>query len=280
MNINNIPFKIKPINVFKIKNMKDLITEVKNQTFFTTIDLKNKEGVPIYFDLDKLNRSIGGIALISTYTLSPLINKKLVYPNPGNWEKIVDKEIFNKCHSIAYSLSARKNDKLNIFIGTNDLNKKIMRIIEKYINKKIKSNFKEKILYRVRLVYKNNEIIPRGILIEVKSLVSNFETTFYCPNIEKNVKFDYNDGHIILDKRNIISRAMTMQRKIKSQKHKKETLNNIDFVINRKDNTFHLEDCEKIKNINPKYLNETRTDIKSIQKKFSKCNKCLKQIKI
>lgn len=279
MNIDNIPFKIKPINIFKIKNIKDTITQINGQSFFTSNDLETKEGLPIYYELDECNRTTGGIALISKYTLSPFINKNLVYPNPSNWDKLIDTKIFNKCHAIAYSLSAKKNDKLNIFIGTHDLNAKIMRKIEQDINNKIKCNSNEKILYRVRPVYKNNEIIPRGILIESKSLVSDFEEIFYCPNIQKNVKFDYNNGQIILDKRNIISRILHSQSKRKAKNQEEndtQILKNIDFVINKKDSTFHLENCEKIKNVNPKYLNETRTDIKSIQKKFIKCNKCIK----
>ena len=250
MNIDYIPFKIKTVNTFKIKNIKDTITQIKGQSFFTSHDLETKEGLPIYYDLDEFNRTTGGIALISTYTLSPLINKKLVYPNPSNWDKLMDTQIFNKCHAIAYSLSAKKNDKLNIFIGTHDLNTKIMRKIEQNINNKIKYNSKEKILYRVRPVYKNKEIIPRGILIETKSLVSDFEEIFYCPNIEKNVKFDYNDGHIISDKTNIISRILYYQIKGKAKKQKEndtQNIKNIDFVINKKDCTFHLENCEKIK---------------------------------
>lgn len=276
MNIEAIPFKIKQVNAFKIKNIKDTISEVKNQNFFTSHDLETKEGLPIYYELDECNRTTGGIAIISSYTLSPLINKKLVYPNPSNWNNLIDTQIFNKCHAIAYSLSAKKNDKLNIFIGTHDLNTKIMRKIEQNINNRIKYNPKEKILYRVRLVYKNKEIIPRGILIETKSLISDFEEIFYCPNIEKNIKFDYNNGHIISDKRNMLSKVISKRSYSNTMKHKEQIQENIDFVINRKDNIFHLANCKEIKNVNPKYLNETRTDIKSIQKKFIKCNKCIK----
>ena len=40
-----------------------------------------------------------------------------------------NQDLFERCHIIAYSLSARIADKKNIFIGTNALNKSIMKKI-------------------------------------------------------------------------------------------------------------------------------------------------------
>ena len=72
--------------------------------FFEEEDYPIVEGVPKYFEIDELNRTVGGIALISKYTLSEMIEKHLKYPTPNGWtEKIGKAGIFQKCHCIAYS---------------------------------------------------------------------------------------------------------------------------------------------------------------------------------
>lgn len=284
MNINDIPFKLKNINVFKIKSPKDTITMIEGKTLFMEEDIKKvKEGIPYNFKLDEYSRTAGGMAILEYYTSSPLVNKKLIYPDPSNWEKIDNaEEIFNKCHAVAYSLFSKKNDELNIFIGTNYMNKRIMQIIEKDIYKKI-SNNKEKILYRARPVYKNDEIIPRGILIEVKSLIDDDKAMYYCPNIEKNVKFDYNTGTIILDKRNAMSKALEKHKakkryNIRRNEELKEKQTNYNIELNRKTGIFHIEGCKKMNGINPKYINEIRTSKKAMLKKFKPCS-CTNKIK-
>ncbi len=129
-----------------------------------------------------------------------MVEKHLKYPDPHGWtEKINDSGIFQRCHCIAYRLSAKKNDKNNIFIGTDDLNKKIMNDIENDVEQYIKENSKKyiKILYRVTPIYKGKNQIPTGILIEAKSLNTEFTLCRFCYNIKKKVKFKYSDGSII-----------------------------------------------------------------------------------
>ena len=88
MNINDIPFKLKNINVFKIKSPKDTITMIEGKTLFMEEDIKKvKEGIPYNFKLDEYSRTAGGMAILEYYTSSPLVNKKLIYPDPSNWEK-------------------------------------------------------------------------------------------------------------------------------------------------------------------------------------------------
>ena len=41
--------------------------------------------------------------------------------------KLENQDLFERCHIIAYSLLDRIADKKNIFIGTNNLNKSIMK---------------------------------------------------------------------------------------------------------------------------------------------------------
>ena len=78
-----------------------------------------------------------------------------------------NKNIFERCHIIAYSLSARLADRKNIFIGTGTLNTSIMATIENKIRGYIKEN-DVRILYKVTVKYKGIDQIPTGILIEAR----------------------------------------------------------------------------------------------------------------
>lgn len=173
-------------NIDKLENFTTIVNDDK--PFFEKEDYKIVEGIPKYFEPDEYGRTTGGIAIISKYTLSIMVEKHLKYPDPNGWTSKIDKSgVFQRCHCIAYRLSAKKNDKNNIFIGTSDLNKKIMNEIENDIEKYIRENEKEYIiiLYRVTPQYKGKNQIPTGVLIEAENLDTKFSICRFCYNVEK-----------------------------------------------------------------------------------------------
>ena len=89
-----------------------------------------------------------------------MVKKKLIYPNPHGWSKNFEgKYLFERCHIIAYSLSAKLAYKRNLFIGTRDLNKSIMIKIENRVKNYIMEN-NVSVLYRVTVKYKGKNQIP------------------------------------------------------------------------------------------------------------------------
>lgn len=260
-----------------ISKLDDFAPTVNNdKPFFQDKDFEITEGIPKYFEPDELNRASGGIAIISKYTLSIMVEKHLKYPNPNGWtEKINSSGIFQRCHAIAYRLSAKKNDKNNIFIGTDDLNKTIMNDVEGEVEQYIKEN-KDKyirILYRVTPIYKVKNQIPTGILIEAKSLDTEFALCRFCYNIKKKVTFKYSDGTIIEDNRGIIKSIQKVKTSIEEKKRVKSR--NIDFVLNAQTKKYHVENCKMLNNVDPKYIKEITTKEKSlIDNDYSACKVC------
>ena len=239
-----------------ISKLDDFAPTVNNdKLLFQDKDFQITEGIPKYFEPDELNRASGGIAIISKYTLSIMVEKHLKYPNPNGWtEKINGSGIFQRCHVIAYRLSAKKNDKNNIFIGTDDLNKTIMNDVEGKVEQYIKEN-KDKyirILYRVTPIYKGKNQIPTGILIEAKSLDTEFALCRFCYNIKKKVTFKYSDGTIIGDNRGIIKSIQKVKTSIEEKKRVESR--NTDFVLNAQTKKYHVENCKMLNNIDPKYI--------------------------
>ena len=265
------------------KNIDKLIeykTVVNNGvSFFEKEDYNIIEGVPIYFEPDEFGRASGAIAIISRNTLSIRTEKHLRYPNPNGWnKKIEDSGIFQRCHAIAYRLSAKKNNKNNIFIGTIDLNK-TMNDIEGEIERHIRKNEQQyiRILYRVTPQYKDKNQIPKGVLIEAKGLDTAYNLCIFCYNVEDKVKFNYADGTIIEDKR-IIAKNKLFQNIKKSyvnNMQKKSENNNINLVIDDKSKIYHTEDCTLPNNIDSKYIKEITTKEQVIKDEgYNKCKKC------
>ena len=89
-----------------INKLDDFALKVNNdKSFFQKTDFEVIEGIPKYFEPNELNRTSGGIAIISKYTLSILVEKHLKYPDPNGWtEKINNSHIFYQCHFLLYLL--------------------------------------------------------------------------------------------------------------------------------------------------------------------------------
>ncbi len=261
-------------NINKLDNYAPVVNNDK--PFFKKEDYAITEGIPKYFEPDELNRASGAIAIVSKYTLSIMVEKHLKYPDPNGWtEQINNSGIFQRCHAIAYRLSAKKNEKNNIFIGTDDLNKKIMNDVEGEVEQYIKGN-KDKyirIIYRVTPIYKGKNQIPTGILIEAKSLDTEFTLCRFCYNIKENVKFKYSDGSIIQDNRGIIKPIQRVKTSI--EKKKQENSRNIDYILNSQTKKYHIENCKALNNVDPKYIKEITTKEKNlIDNGFSACKIC------
>lgn len=261
-----------------VNKLEEFALVVNNNTpFFKKTDFEIVEGSPKYYEPDELNRTSGAIAIISKYTLSIMVEKHLKYPEPNGWtEKINNSGIFQRCHCIAYKLSAKKNNKNNIFIGTDDLNKKIMNEIENNVEQYIKQNIEKdiKILYRVTPIYKGKNQIPTGILIEAQGLNTEFTLCRFCYNIKKKVKFKYSDGSIIKDNRGIIKPIQKVKTSI--EKKKQEKSKNMDLVVNSQTKKYHIEDCKALNNVDPKYIKEITTKEKSlIDNGYSGCKLCI-----
>lgn len=261
-------------DINKIDNYTLIVNN--NNPFFEDKDFEITEGIPKYFKPDELNRASGGIAIISRYTLSIMIEKYLKYPDPNGWtKKINDSGIFQRCHAIAYRLSAKKNDKNNIFIGTDDLNKKIMNSVENEIEQYIKKNKGEyiRILYRVTPIYIGKNQIPTGVLIEAKSLDTEFALCRFCYNIKKKVVFKYSDGGIIKDNRGMVKPIQKVKKSIEEKKQEKSR--NINVVINSQTNKYHMENCKLLDNVDPKHIKEITTKEKNlINNGYYACRVC------
>ena len=269
---------------------KKIVVLNENKPIFSKKDYQVVEGIPQYYGLDKYNRITGAIALVSKNTIPRITEKELEYPRPYGWTKNLEKtkRVFESCHIIAYNLSAQSTNKENLFIGTNDLNTSLMKHIENDVYNYIKDN-NFMVLYKVTMKYRGNDQIPIGILIEAQSIGGKFSICKFCYNIEKYIKFDYSDGTIIYNHR-YLEKAMVKLTDLKNKivqnsKHSKTkktiSTEKLNYVLNINTNDCHYnQDCENLKNVEPKYIQGTRTTEQVIiDNGFNFCKKCKNNIK-
>ena len=145
------------------------------------------------------------------------------------------------------------------------------------------------VLYKVTMKYRGNDQIPIGILIEAQSIGGKFSICKFCYNIEKYIKFDYSDGTIIYNHR-YLEKAMVKLTDLKNKivqnsKHSKTkktiSTEKLNYVLNINTNDCHYnQDCENLKNVEPKYIQGTRTTEQVIiDNGFNFCKKCKNNIK-
>lgn len=265
------------INIELNKIKKHTVVINDDKPLFNKKDFDTIEGKLQYFELDNNGRSNGAIALISKNTLPLITKKKLKYPEPSNWNKAFEnKKLFEKCHIIAYSLSAKLANQKNIFIGTVKLNKSYMKKVENEVKKHINDK-SVKILYRVTVKYKGTNKIPIGVLIEAQSIDDSYSVCRFCYNIQRGKNFRYSNGMIIGEQQIWSKVVQTVANKIARKNNRKSGY--INYTINTKTKTFHLydNDCKQLQNAEPKNIQETTAtekDLLAVGLKY--CKNCVK----
>ncbi len=250
------------------KEKEDIIINKNIPFSFTNDDYTIIEGKPKYTDSERNKRSGAATAIISNNTLALITSKNIDYPDPKNWNNdIATVGFYNKSHIIAYSLSAKQCDPNNIFIGTTFLNQITMKSVEKEIYQNIKTNHRT-YLYKVTPIYKSiSSIIPFGVLIEAKTVDKKEQHTIcrFCYNIQEGENIDY-------------YKSITTNM-VKANDDKDESNNKFQhYAINIRTKTCHLlyKNCNYLKNVESKYIQETKTSKEVLRdKKFALCQKCI-----
>lgn len=124
---------------------------------------------------------------------------------PSGWHQamypdLIEKNggaLYNRCHLLMYALTGLNADPRNLITGTEYLNVSGMLPYEKAVqNWAIKS--KKQVLYRVTPIFKDNELVARGVLIEaadVETQGKEFHINAYCYNVEPGITIDYSTGY-------------------------------------------------------------------------------------
>jgi len=178
-----------------------------NTPTFTKTELNVSNGPWQEFaNLDNFNRAIQADALLSQ-SLMPTEKREALYVNPTGWhnKRIKSGWLYNRSHLIGYQLTGQNNNPKNLMTGTRSLNSPEMLKHENDIAYYLKQNPSNYIRYRVKPIYRNNELVARGVQMMAESMTPDGQAdkqvsfNVYIFNVEKGVKINYSDGTSVVN---------------------------------------------------------------------------------
>ncbi len=177
----------------------------ENAPFFTEEELTTTAS-EVYSELDDLGRCGTAYAVIGQEIMPTESRGQIGQVRPTGWHTvkyeetiISDRYLYNRCHLVAYELSAENANTENLITGTRYMNVTGMLPFENEVADYVEDT-DHHVLYRVTPVFEEEELVARGVLMEAQS-VEDDEISFcvFCYNVQPGITIDYETGESELD---------------------------------------------------------------------------------
>lgn len=176
---------------------------------FTKADLSTAKGPwQAYHHLDEYNRVTGADALLSK-SLMPHSQREPLYVDPTGWHNKrftyqgKTDWLYNRSHLIGYQFTGQNNNAKNLMTGTRSLNSPGMEDYETQVATYLKLSPANYVRYRVTPVFRNNELLARGVQMQAQSIGNNaIRFNVYIFNIQPGAKIDYATGRSVVSNAN------------------------------------------------------------------------------
>ena len=178
--------------------------EINGNNPFFTDEEKKATTFESYSELDHLGRCGVAYACISWELMPTEPRGQIGSIKPTGWhqakyEGVVDSNppyLYNRCHLIAYALTAENANEKNLITGTRYMNVNGMLPFEEKVAKYL-DVYENHVLYRVTPDFAGDDLLARGVLIEAYSVEDSGEGIcfcVYCYNVQPGVFIDYSTG--------------------------------------------------------------------------------------
>ena len=187
--------KSKQTDLASLTYSGQLSTEVNNnQPDFSQSDLTTSRGAwQTYGNLDSLNRATTANAMLNQ-SLMPTAKREPLHWDPTGWhnKRISSGWLYNRSH---YQLTGQNNNPKNLITGTEEMNVSGMLPYENEVADYLKGSSNNYVRYRVKPIFKGDELLARGVQMEAKSVGSNAVSfNVYVFNVQPGVVLNYSDG--------------------------------------------------------------------------------------
>ena len=154
-----------------------------------------------YAELDSLGRCGAAVACIGTELMPTEERGSIGQVKPSGWQTVkydfVDgKYLYNRCHLIGFQLTGENANVRNLITGTRYMNTEGMLPFENMVADYIKETGNH-VLYRVTPIFKDNELVARGVQMEARSMEDDGEGIcfhVYVYNVQPGITIDYATG--------------------------------------------------------------------------------------
>ena len=165
-------------------------------------DDKKTESFENYSELDVLERCGVAYANISREIMPTEERGSIGNVKPSGWQTIkydnIDgKYLYNRCHLIGYQLAGENANPKNLITCTRQMNTIGMLDFENQVSNYVKKT-NNHVLYRVTPIFKDNELVARGVQIEALSVEDNgkgIKFNVFVYNVQNGIEIDYNTGN-------------------------------------------------------------------------------------
>lgn len=172
-----------------------------NEPDFEEGDFK-RESFENYENLDSLGRCGVAFANISKDIMPTKKREEIGSVKPTGWHTvkydiIEGKYLYNRCHLIAYQLTAENANEKNLITGTKYFNVKGMLPFENQVADYIKKT-NNHVLYRVTPIFIGNNLVASGVQIEAESVEDkgeNIKFNVYIYNNQPGISINYLNGN-------------------------------------------------------------------------------------
>ncbi len=177
------------------------VTVNNNEPDFSSSQKNAEKSFETYAELDSLGRCGVAFACIGKDIMPTGERGEIGQIKPTGWKTakydFVDgKYLYNRCHLIGWQLTGENANKKNLITGTRYMNVDGMLPFENMVDDYIEETGNH-VLYRVTPVFKENELVARGVKIEAYSVEDEGDGicfNVYCFNTQPGVTIDYKTG--------------------------------------------------------------------------------------
>ena len=169
-----------------------------NEPYFTKDELTTKS-YESYSNLDKLGRVGVANAIIGTDLMPTEKREEIAQVRPSGWQSNKTAHVYDRCHLIAFQLAGENANEKNLATGTRFMNLNMIPF-ENQVADYVKKT-KNHVRYRVTPVFKDNDLVVQGVIMEAMSVEDNGKGVKYnvfLPNFQKDVTIDYKTGKYTL----------------------------------------------------------------------------------
>lgn len=241
----------------------------KNVPYFTEEDFDLEEEI-VLSSLDVLGRC-GVVKMCVSPDTMPKDGEKrgeIGMVKPAGWHTvkydcIEDMYLYNRCHLLGWQLSGLNKEERNLITGTRYLNVQGMLPYENKIANYVEDTGNE-VLYRVTPIYKGQEKIARGVLMEAQSLEDDsLVFCVYAYNVQPGVWIDYATGE------------SKEQEQSEPEHDKEDDFAEEKYILNTNTKKYHKTTCSAVEDMSEKNKEEcVETEKELAEQGYSPCKLC------
>ena len=172
-----------------------------NKAEFSDEDKKRTDAFEQYTDLDELGRCGVAYANICKELMPTEKRGSIGMIKPSGWQlakydSVDGKYLYNRSHLIGFQLAGENANEKNLITGTRYFNVVGMLPFENEVAEYVKET-NNHVLYRVTPVFKDTELVARGVKIEAYSVEDSgkgVEFNVFVYNVQPDITINYQDG--------------------------------------------------------------------------------------